>query len=1407
MRRAGQKAGGQREKSKRKGRGGQKRAKGKGPKVLPVRSAAGDGPRFVVEEPQDTVRRLKSTGHGRLKPIMLVEDPEKSPTDDGVGGAAGFLDETVKDGVLFPDAPKGMATDLDYDEISFGETLGESSAQLIEDMPEEKWDFGAKEAQFGTHRGWARKGTDDEFAVVDGEWDDIMKKVDAGIGDDDLNINDKIEEYLRDTGGLTSGIGVDLPVAEINNLIRQFSSQKKAAIFQECEQATEDTEAPMSGLRVDSTGPGRNLPIVGHEGETSLSAVSSPQPPLSPRHSDFGIHRRPDEAPYNNRSMRQAAHEAPPASERPSHASHRPRQTQKVEHTKNMGWQGPPPGCVVVTEEQITALRRNINNAHQRRTRVLKKQLMANKKFIQQLQNKLGDVTERLIEHQVRAASGYTGSNNNFAAVNEEGLNGRVTKARHLDSIRREGIKRSLLAGLVDAADEYNRGDITVFDSDNELGKDFCARCYRRTNIWIEDHLPLTHDVRSIEARYGQNVASFFHFMRYVIFCFFWLSLCNIATYAWHVTELTQSDQDLDGNWIMRQRAQRTEGGCEKVKQGEIDSSLGDMTREEVVECEFRFVNVQPQWEYESKGFRYISDNFWRLSQFSAFPRKFGFSRPDDDNLSSFAYALNMFVCAFLLAIMGLAKLVREDKQFKVVHSNDGGETQEFVRLAMDAWDHGITDFGEAWDRKSSTTQLFHTESHRAQIEEEIRSRSRNTRAKIYSKRLVGVFLSGLIQVAGWYLLYNLIDRKNGAFKDLFEAYPDSAEIAVPLTISVLNSALPTIIWMIVVKIEKWDDKKTEMKQITLRVFVAKVLNVLLSVFACALLYDPRLMKHTKFFSPEMQESQTCAGTIEDSLRDQLKETPKAPVASVYKDESFCVGKDNKAEKGTDFLDLCEDCDYYECESKCENKGGCNMFAFEVLSSDSSDLDGRCYQVIQSECEGGLSLGEIELDGKTGTYHIYKFSDLCVMDMIADILSRLLILNFVIGKFMALAHPAVKYAKYLAKKRKGKWKKEFWVPFYIVNLVYSVTLSVVCSPFYPLTFLLGFVLLVLEFKFTKLRLQYLMYKPLVPFSAKDVGLFYLRFYLVVIFFGVLWTHWFLAHESFCRILEFGASTTAVTTEDYAHDVNNLYLRAHKDESLAKTCVGFENNDWVPALRAEVISAHLGAPLSTCHDCVRQSKLGSQSTAAGEQQTAIDEILGASNDSTGESTGTQDEIDIDSIFRRQLRHERLSLRDRNLQENDEVAPWYPEDPSSCRCTKVSDIWNAWNSNRTLPLRIRLLNVTNTSMEPFEKNIKPGCSPFIAYNNGYEAITSQMNAEWKGYFDDMVAKPSSLTLASTIAVGLLLLYMYRGNTMLAHRVASEQIELRLRTECDGLRMRNKAINHQLELRRRQQAAMLK
>ena len=76
-------AGGTTIKKKRKKKKKGERKKG-GPKVMPVRGPSA----FVVEEPADSIRRLKSTGHGRLKPIQTFIDEEPGE-EQGVGAEQG----------------------------------------------------------------------------------------------------------------------------------------------------------------------------------------------------------------------------------------------------------------------------------------------------------------------------------------------------------------------------------------------------------------------------------------------------------------------------------------------------------------------------------------------------------------------------------------------------------------------------------------------------------------------------------------------------------------------------------------------------------------------------------------------------------------------------------------------------------------------------------------------------------------------------------------------------------------------------------------------------------------------------------------------------------------------------------------------------------------------------------------------------------------------------------------------------------------------------------------------------------------------------------------------------------------------------------------------------------------------
>jgi hypothetical protein len=107
--------------------------------------------------------------------------------------------------------------------------------------------------------------------------------------------------------------------------------------------------------------------------------------------------------------------------------------------------------------------------------------------------------------------------------------------------------------------------------------------------------------------------------------------------------------------------------------------------------------------------------NYNSLKSIAAFPSAFGFSTAEDPNsLSSFIFALNMVASTVVLALLAMIKLVREDRVFKVVHATDGGEANDFTRLSFDAWDHGITSYIEAWDRKSHGKQMSKREMERA---------------------------------------------------------------------------------------------------------------------------------------------------------------------------------------------------------------------------------------------------------------------------------------------------------------------------------------------------------------------------------------------------------------------------------------------------------------------------------------------------------------------------------------------------------------------------------------------------------------------------------------------------------------------------------------------------------------------
>jgi hypothetical protein len=227
--------------------------------------------------------------------------------------------------------------------------------------------------------------------------------------------------------------------------------------------------------------------------------------------------------------------------------------------------------------------------------------------------------------------------------------------------------------------------------------------------------------------------------------------------------------------------------------------------------------------------------------------------------------------------------------------------------------------------------------------------------------------------------------------------------------------------------------------------------------------------------------------------------------------------------------------------------------------------------------------------------------------------------------------------------------------------------------------------------------------------------------------------------------------------------HNLYVRhVHEIEDNTNTsCIGL-SDVWSPALHAEIISEHtidgLNRPKpELCYDCEVWDPL------SYEYQ------------------------------------KKLTSNDNDVDEEDYIKL------KECKCTRISTIWKAWSqTNFSKPLKLKLLDKSTKS---WENHLKPACGPFVGYQVGYDALTNKMNDFGKQTFNTMIAKPSSLTIFSIVIVFALMTYLFRGNDMDAAQLTNDHEQLKLRTEVEGLRSRNYAIQQQLHLRRRQQQAMLK
>ncbi|KAG1697345.1 hypothetical protein DVH05_016627 [Phytophthora capsici] len=345
-------------------------------------------------------------------------------------------------------------------------------------------------------------------------------------------------------------------------------------------------------------------------------------------------------------------------------------------------------------------------------------------------------------------------------------------------------------------------------------------------------------------------------------------------------------------------------------------------------------------------------------------------------------------------------------------------------------------------------------EEKRAEI---IKLRTKKQKYILYLRRFLAFLFYLAIQAASWYLIILLTTQSSqlqlqiATKAAMFAPYASSI---VPAVVTVINAILPKLISLLTA-IEKWDDVGFAIKAMVTRLYLAKILNVLIQLFSFALLLDPLLLTSTQ----NILELFTFEGS-----------TVRKNVMLEFKPETFAC----RAEQASAGLLTLVVTDF--SVSKAMTIASPLVGVVIKLLKGVWRRHKQKRAVAKTKINSKVVPESEELNGNDGSLENVQIQT----EEIAVTTSESLVT-----------------------------KSEFLVPQKMVALLYSCTIALVAIPLAPTTALLALVLHIVNFKFDKFILMHLQKKPANPWGAKDAGSFFIKFYFctVVIFLG--FTHFFL----------------------------------------------------------------------------------------------------------------------------------------------------------------------------------------------------------------------------------------------------------------------------------------------------------
>ncbi|CBJ30367.1 conserved unknown protein [Ectocarpus siliculosus] len=352
------------------------------------------------------------------------------------------------------------------------------------------------------------------------------------------------------------------------------------------------------------------------------------------------------------------------------------------------------------------------------------------------------------------------------------------TRDREAEMRRRRLAKNALLAGVVEEEEDLV---ITLEGISTSSLAQLSGRFYR----WLGKKLPLGADVRAIQARYGSAVASYFHFYRWLVGTYIFIASLSLVWIVFHVLK--------------------------QVNQG--------------------------------------SASVFSASLVGIIPSFLAYSSFDSSNRN--LYAIMVVLTTTVQVVSATVKWIREDKIRKELFIVDEEQKHvQFAKTFLVGWDNSLSNQQEVEDYRLSNGLAAANMLAEVSQADASATRSLDDKIWLYSYRCFGFALYVGVQMAAWAAIIFLTAESDNVASGLAQQLQSVAWISqaaavistsiVPATVTVINAIMPIIIKAIT-KLEKWDMERTVTYMLTIRMFLAKILNAFIQALSYLLLADPYL--------------------------------------------------------------------------------------------------------------------------------------------------------------------------------------------------------------------------------------------------------------------------------------------------------------------------------------------------------------------------------------------------------------------------------------------------------------------------------------------------------------------------------------------------------------------------------------